>query len=167
MHRTLVNHLNGMGRFLYWKSGAMVLIQTQIVPTWTLGDYAKDILVSGTPARYPAGFTLNYSLRAAPDKAVRPEGSRARGKRVALKTEEERLAWMQRQGERHGFRVHWVRELAHRHMRDTKPTGDVIAINYSDFFGLLEVVDPDVFENAIRNGIGSGKAWGLGLLRIS
>ncbi len=50
--------------------------------------------------------------------------------------------------------------------RDTRGKRHDVQIRSCKFEGLLTVTDLDAFKNALINGIGHGKAYGLGLLNI-
>ncbi len=86
------------------------------------------------------------------------------GRRVPVRGDEGRLAWLHRHAERAGFRVEDVRtvELPARSgggHRDLTFGGAI-------FEGILAVGDPGTFRHALTDGIGPGKAFGFGLLSI-
>ena len=114
----------------------ILLVQSGIVPDWsklpsnyTLSEpECKTIELS-----FRAGQLLRFRLRANPTKKLQVHtaaGDRKKnGKRVALLTEEEQIAWLVRQGERHeitdrnrqqdpvfagGFRLHQVKPSLER-----------------------------------------------------
>lgn len=105
----------------------------------------------------------------------RPE---ATGKRVEIRGEEERLGWLQRQGEHHGFRLTRV-SLVDRPVPATRadPAGAILGRQRSAgrdltfgmamFEGELEVVDAGLLRKALAEGIGPGKAFGCGLLSLA
>jgi CRISPR system Cascade subunit CasE len=125
-----------------------------------------------------SGHTLRFRVRVNPTKRVGTSGeAKWVGKRVDLRREEEQLAWLARKGEADGFVVVTVRATAgvpdvrvvpedavignRRAERRTMTFGSVV------FEGLLRVTDPDRFRLTLQEGIGSGKAYGFGLLSIA
>lgn len=118
------------------------------------------------------------------------------GKRVNLQTEEEQLEWLQRKGEVKinngkkeggGFRLHHVQirtdtsnnieipnvstqsEIKLSGWRTNPRTGKRDHLRFGSvlFEGELEITDAEQFCQALRDGIGTGKAYGFGLLSIA
>ncbi|MDP3084802.1 MAG: type I-E CRISPR-associated protein Cas6/Cse3/CasE [Rubrivivax sp.] len=90
------------------------------------------------------------------------------GKRYGLHDEAARLAWLQRQGQRHGFallaaeraasgRISAAQGARHRHI-----TLDAVL-----FEGVLQATDAAAVRQALVAGIGPGKALGLGMLSLA
>jgi CRISPR system Cascade subunit CasE len=77
---------------------------------------------------------------------------------------------LQRKGERGGFRV-----LAVRTSNQQDITGTIqrdqqkhpLKFASVQFDGTLQVTDPDLLREAVRQGIGSGKGLGFGLLSLA
>lgn len=90
------------------------------------------------------------------------------GKRYGLLREDEQMGWLQRQGERHGFAVHGcIRAAAERlHARQGR-SGNCITLDTALFEGILAVQRADLLRQGIRNGLGHGKALGLGMLSLA
>ena len=75
-----------------------------------------------------------------------------------------RLAWLERRGAEHGFAVaaaavEIVREMVR------KPKAE-FCLDRSEFSGVVEITDPERVAAAMTAGIGGGRAWGLGMLRL-
>ncbi len=87
------------------------------------------------------------------------------GKRQGLVAEEAQLAWLARQGERHGFAVEAALVTASGQLRSRKQDGR-ISVLQACFEGRLRVRDRTVLAAALRAGIGPGKAFGCGLLSL-
>jgi len=137
---------------------------------------AKD--VTRQYSDLPAGLRLAFRLRANPTRKIQTRSSEGRrnGSRVELHREEDQRAWLQRKATQHGFEIlesggapevrvvrgdkiggHRVRGE-----REEKLTfGSVL------FEGALRITDPARFRAALEGGIGSGKAYGFGLLSIA
>jgi CRISPR system Cascade subunit CasE len=91
------------------------------------------------------------------------DGARKNGKRVPVRGDEARLAWLARHAERGGFRVEGAQivEIPSRHGRSRK-----VVFGGAMFNGVLGVTDPVAFRVALQEGVGPAKAFGFGLLSI-
>lgn len=140
--------------------------------------------LDGHLASLADGQLLRFRLRANPTRKVDtktgPDGKRRNGRRVVLKTEAERLAWLQRKGEQHGFQLGSVSQSGD--VRDVVDVSEGRAVGYRQgaaegerrvtfgscvFEGTLRVVRVEDFKRALVEGIGSGKAFGFGMLSIA
>lgn len=91
------------------------------------------------------------------------------------KPDPEFTAWRERLGgwaERHGFTVgHYSKQLRVQPIANLtmKPAGQQRhkQFNAAMFEGLLTCVDPERLHTAVLNGIGRGKAFGMGLLSLA
>lgn len=75
-----------------------------------------------------------------------------------------RMQWLERRGGEHGFSmvaatVNVVREPVRR------PKSG-FWLDRSEFSGVIKVRDPERTAAAMATGIGGGRAWGLGMLRL-
>jgi CRISPR system Cascade subunit CasE len=138
--------------------------------------------------RIEQGRSFVFRLRANPTKRIKAGGDAAHpsgaSKRVDLRSEEDRLSWLKRKGEQGGFQVLSVRanpdapEVANARVvpgervlgwrergggdgRQRMTFGSVL------FEGVLRVTDAAQFRTTLASGIGSGKAYGFGLLSIA
>jgi CRISPR system Cascade subunit CasE len=176
---------------------ARLLVQSAAAPDWShvpaeaLGPAADG---RGNPAvrtvdaeyeRITAGARLVFRLRANPTRKLsdRTPGrdDPLLGKRVALLREEEQLAWLARKGEQHGFRllatalqpeVPAVQATPQATEWGRRPGGDgraamPLCFGAVLFNGRLEVTDAERFRATLIGGIGSGKAFGFGLLSVA
>jgi len=88
---------------------------------------------------------------------------------VSEMTQQAGLDWLRKRAERNGFSVSpdAVRVEGYQQHRAFKKGGKQ-AIRYStlDFVGLLTINDTERFLEVLRNGIGSAKAFGCGLLLV-
>jgi CRISPR system Cascade subunit CasE len=147
------------------------------------------------------GMRLAFRLRANPTRKIDtksgPDGRRRNGKRVDLRTDEERTGWLSRKAVEAGFRLVEVRTHrpiegllagsgsvpdvnvavearlwgrrggAERRARSKDSRGNPLTFASVLFEGVLEVTDPDRLRDALAHGIGSGKAYGFGLLSVA
>lgn len=171
-----------------------VLVQSQQEPNWaTLPDgyLAASPDTRGNPAvrtlddeytRIEAGMRLRFRLRANPtkrisDRSTRVEDAQMRGKRVELRREADQLAWLERKGTDFGFRLVRVEvnssedipnvRIGERPLQRGRDGKHALRFGVAVFDGLLDVTDASAFVQGLEAGIGSGKAYGFGLLSIA
>jgi CRISPR system Cascade subunit CasE len=148
----------------------LILSRTQPVkPDWCPTDCfgTKQI-----PTDYFSHKTYRFSLLANPTKKLRvdnPDGSRKKnGRRVPITQREELIRWLDRKSEAGGFTFdpESLRTIprGREFFRKDGAQGTHTAV---EFQGTLTVCDRERFQNAVRNGIGSAKAFGFGLLALT
>lgn len=159
-----------------------LLVQSAAAPDWgRLGSAAawsaagrpdvKDI--TGAYAALAAGDRLRFRLRANPTRRVNASHAgddKLAGKRVDLRDEESRLKWLARKGSQHGFVIlaAEVRPGSPGNRDWGRPAGGApVRFGAALFEGVLEVADAAAFRATLRDGIGSGKAFGFGLLSVA
>jgi CRISPR system Cascade subunit CasE len=152
--------------------GPVLLVQSEKVPDWSHVQGLPGYLLATPETRtdYPPAFshgqTLIFRLRANPTR--RDKDTK---KREGVLTEEKQREWLVRKGQTGGFEVLSVsvtdesfkRASRGRPGEEVKPMSH-LAVRYD---GVLRVTDPDVFRETIIAGIGSGKAFGFGLLSVA
>ena len=90
------------------------------------------------------------------------------GKRHELVTEGEQYAWLARQVERGGFLVlGCIGGSSERIQARRGSKGGRITLHTALFDGALEVADAEAVRSSVRNGVGHGKALGLGMLSLA
>lgn len=90
------------------------------------------------------------------------------GKRHGLVQAEEQLAWLARQLNRAGAVLEAaVASQASRSAMKRRGQGAPIILTGVTFDGLLAVRDPDALRDAVRRGIGHGRAFGFGLITLA
>ncbi|MFQ3634190.1 type I-E CRISPR-associated protein Cas6/Cse3/CasE, partial [Roseiflexus sp.] len=174
-----------------------LLVQSTSAPDWSrlpATFFAPPLDERGNPSirridndytRITAGAQFFFRLRANPTRRLSNRASeredRLAGKRVALLREEEQLVWLERKGAQHGFRllkthlhpeipaVQVARQGTDRGKRRTMDNRDIMPLTFGAtlFTGFLEVTDANRFRTTLIEGIGSGKAFGFGLLSIA
>ncbi len=170
-----------------------LLVQSQAEPDWSRlpKDYLLDAFdeldnpaVKQVDKSYDAlgeGARLRFMLRANPTKRlpllIENRAGKERGKRVEIFREEEQLDWLRRKGEQHGFRLLAARVNPNVLNARANPEGKVIGwrgrseppmkFGSALFEGELEITNADDFKATLKNGIGSGKAYGFGLLSVA
>lgn len=169
-----------------------VLVQSCVAPEWSrlppeyllpewdaAGGYAVRPLAAFHD-QLGDGMGLRFRLRANPTRRVATPGDPLHGKRVELQREEEQLAWLARKGGVGGFRLLDVRTAAG--VADTRANHGSNVIGHRPkeregrrhmtfgsvlFEGRLAITDANQFRATLATGIGSGKAYGFGLLSVA
>jgi len=137
------------------------------------------------------GQTLAFRLRANPTRRVADAADVLRGKRVELQHEAEQIEWLVgkgrggRDGVPGGFEI-VTTPVAHENGSEiripqvrVRPEGKLTAWKKESvgghrlthlavvFDGLLRVTDVEALQATVRQGVGSGKAYGFGLLSLA
>ena len=186
--RTPRNEFNLLHRLEFDRSSgrAVLLVQSSTPPDWdNLGEgYADKIESKPLHDKYSEitnGMNMRFRLHANPtkrDAATRNPDKPNQRKRVDIRNEEDRIAWLRRKGGECGFRIKDIRikenavpnlrsmgsgALEFRRTRNTPKVvfGSVV------FEGVLQVTESEAFKTALVNGIGPGKAYGFGLMSIA
>ncbi|MEZ4705927.1 MAG: type I-E CRISPR-associated protein Cas6/Cse3/CasE [Caldilineaceae bacterium] len=148
-----------------------LLVQSHLQPNWS-GLMGTDYLWAGpdNPAlkevevRVQVGQQLAFRLRANPTKRMGKSAAHDKGKRVGLYKLEEQVNWLQRKAADHGFAIGSVMPTQQQRTDDNRQNLKFLSVQFD---GVLQVTDTDKFLTAIQSGIGSGKAFGFGLLSVA
>jgi CRISPR system Cascade subunit CasE len=188
MHKSLMRAFpddlkEGDERILYrlepGRNGALTLL----VQSWTLPDWSwlaepevrGYLLPVGEPnpaikefdLSLSKGQTLAFRLRANPTARRTFEDKK---RRVGIYDEQEQIEWLKRKGELGGFRLVSARTGGQEDMGGKiKRDGDTHKLKLAavQFDGLLQVTDAERLRQTVRQGIGSGKGFGFGLLSLA
>lgn len=170
-----------------------LLVQSQLQPDWSHlpKDYlADDFGTLDNPAMkrvdhsYKSlriGQRLRFRLHANPTRRIsskcKSERSGGEGKRVEIYQPEKQIEWLERKGHQHGFRLISLRtdldtpnlviQSEGKVMGRRTPNQPPMKFGSVTFEGVLEISDLETFVEALAKGIGSGKAYGFGLLSIA
>lgn len=170
-----------------------LLVQSEVEPDWTRlpNDYLLDDFdelenpavkrIDGSYDTLDLGRRLRFRLRANPTRRISSkntdEKSGGQGKRVEIYGEDKQMDWLRRKSEQHGFRLLTVRINPGVLNARAQPEGKILGwrgkaekpMKFGSvlFEGELEITDSALFSDALKNGIGSGKAFGFGLLSIA
>lgn len=159
-------------------------------------NYADEIKCKEVSEQYAAiadGQRLLFRLHANPTKRVgqkyqhpderkREEFTKKfrddeKRRRIALNSDDEKIEWLRRKGLDAGFRLANVRiketvanvatvaggKIKSRRNDSDKP----MTFGATTFEGILEVTDAEKFRESLKQGIGTGKAYGFGLLSVA
>lgn len=153
----------------------IVLLQSTLEPRWDwLGEPGGKGYLLRAPECKSFGLhlapdqVLAFRLRANP--TVKRRFNEKDHKRVGIYDEEEQLAWLRRKGELGGFRVisactSGQEDVGGKIKRDEET--HTLKLAAVQFDGLLQVTNPDRLRESVRQGIGSGKGLGFGLLSLA
>ena len=117
-------------------------------------------------------MTVRYRLLANPTRAVarpRPaDGSPVRGTRTAIPAAD-LPDWWDRRAHAAGLQPDPLATIYSNHptIRASRPSGRQALHAAARIDGTATITDPDQLRAAVRNGIGPGKAHGLGLLSLA
>lgn len=162
----------GPGRVLYRleisRNGqTSLLVQCEKRPEWEKADFLRACLNSPPECRefspaLRAGQRLYFRLRANPvAKRATPDKPDVT-RRFGLVKEEDQLRWLERKGENGGFSIVSCTVFKEGKIMDKSLTHFAVR-----FEGVLEVADPDKFQDVLRSGIGPAKGFGFGLLSVA
>lgn len=114
------------------------------------------------------GQTFGFQLMTMPFKKVAEDGAK-NSRRRALRTQEERLAWLERKAGQSGFRILSVQETPVEKQTANHPEdrGGRMIVDAWYYTGRLLITDAEAFRQALCEGIGPGKAYGLGMLLLA
>lgn len=154
-----------------------LLVQSQLAPDWTplqedsylLPQHALPSTMSKNPAvktvnlHVAPGQRLSFRLSANPTKRL-SAGTGNKGKRVGLYKVEEQIEWLQRKAAQSGFAVLSAMPTQQQRTDDRRHSLKFFSVQFD---GVLQVTAPESFLHAIQQGIGSGKAFGFGLLSVA
>lgn len=152
-----------------------LLVQSKQQPNWSLlsADYllppdpfdpaGENPAVKSFAPKVQQGQRLNFRLVGNPTKRLGKSFGEDKGKRVGIYKTEEQLQWLCKKAAVSGFRILTVlpmQESVSKSRRGAK----LITVRFD---GVLQVIEPESFVNTVAAGIGSGKAFGCGLLSIA
>lgn len=161
-----------------------ILVQSGSTPDW--GGINEQGWLSKTDPAFDLTESLNlFSLKCGEPFRFRLRANpcvKRNGKRLGLLHLEEQETWIERKGLQHGFSLSQlpsfdflesaqerinVRVSQEQMLRGRQHNGNGIRIFSVLYDGYLCVTEPEKFREALRTGIGHGKAMGLGLLSVA
>ena len=176
LHRSLMKAFNStreeaglLYRIFRTDHSIYIYAQSMLCPQWDRIDkagYHCDRMqdISALITAFRTDTVLQFSLLAYPAKKVKGTGKNS--KRILLHSEEERLNWLNAQGEKYGFIVISVRETAEERLLSGNKSSGSFSLNGIVFDGVLKIRDAAKFTDAFQRGIGAEKAYGFGMLMV-
>ncbi|MER3481126.1 MAG: type I-E CRISPR-associated protein Cas6/Cse3/CasE [Meiothermus sp.] len=151
-----------------------VLVQSVETPNWEKltqrfpGYFAQRPESKPIPLEHlQPGQVLRFRLRANPTVTRKDPQNPEKRKRHGLKSVEEQLEWLHRQGARGGFDLLGAMVVQSERVRMFKHTRDGEIVLWAVLYeGYLRVSDLEAFRRTLASGLGHAKALGFGLLSI-
>ena len=114
-----------------------------------------------------AGQYLKFDLIASPSKKISTEGEKNSRRRI-LRDPLERQTWLEKKAIQSGFAICQVTELEQIHVsgRHSEEKGGAMHHDAYHYQGILQITDVGAFREALQKGIGSGKAYGFGMMMV-
>lgn len=114
-----------------------------------------------------AGQIWGFDLIAAPTKKVASEGKKNSQRRI-LRLPQERQEWLERKAAQNGFAIVQAQEQEQIHVsgRHEGNRGGSMHHDAYRYQGVLQITNAEAFRDAVQNGIGSGKAYGFGMMMV-
>jgi len=165
MHRTLERAFAGtLGRML-WRLDNSILTLRGVGTDLTAEAFPADYIEDGPIQRTVDLFdTIDHSVHGFRLLANATKQESASRRIYNVVGSRNLTAWLVRQGEKHGFQLLDCVVMRSRNHMPKNPKG--ISIIATEFRGVLKVTDEERFRQCLTNGIGRGKAFGLGLLKL-
>lgn len=151
-----------------------VLVQSVETPNWEKltqrfpGYFAQRPESKPIPLEHlQPGQVLRFRLRANPTVTRKDPHNPDKRKRHGLKSVEEQLEWLHRQGAKGGFDLLGAMVVQSERVRMFKHTRDGEIVLWAVLYeGYLRVSDLEAFRRTLASGLGHAKALGFGLLSI-
>ena len=116
--------------------------------------------------RIKAGSIWHFRLVANPVKSVMEPGEK-RGSLKAITIASQQREWLERQSGKHGFLLApKMYDVVQSEWRNFRNKGRNVSILSVSFEGILTVSDEAAFLKMMQNGLGRGKAYGMGLMTV-
>jgi CRISPR system Cascade subunit CasE len=167
----------------------VILVQSAAKPDWAYAFHNAAGLLAARPevkqfnTCFEKGQRLRFRLVANPTRKIDtksgPDGSRRNGKRVPVRTEK-LYDWLARRADSAGFSVEkdsTAVQASYVYFNKPQKRQDGKSGNQEKdkgqrlrsacYDGILKITDPDRFQKTLVQGIGPGKAFGLGLLSLA
>lgn len=148
-----------------------LLVQSQQPPDWTGldADYlaqnaVENPVVKQVDLDFSRGQRLAFRLRANPTKRLGKSAESNEGKRVGLYRVDEQIQWLNRKAQAGGFVVESVLPTQQQRTDDRKRNLKFFSVQFD---GILQVTEPSLLQQTLDQGVGSGKAFGFGLLSVA
>lgn len=113
------------------------------------------------------GDCWHFRMIANPTKCEKRE-RQSRGKVKAITSIEAQKQWLIQKGEKNGFSVNRFDTFQSEWLRFKKNKNEhqvtLLAVTYE---GILTIKDVELFKEALSNGIGREKAYGMGMLTVA
>ncbi|MBL3592457.1 MAG: type I-E CRISPR-associated protein Cas6/Cse3/CasE [Synergistaceae bacterium] len=155
---------------------AVIIVQSAIEPDWGYAFHNANYLLAAPPEvkpfepRFWQDQCLRFRLAANPTRRLSKHSPDVKkesiGKRVPVPTDQ-LIGWLVRRAGSAGFFIKQDATTLQPGYIYMKKNGKGQRLRSVLFDGLLRITDPDAFRQTLVRGIGSGKAFGFGLLSVA
>lgn len=155
---------------------AMILVQSAIEPDWGYAFHNADYLLAAPPdvktfePRFLKDQYLRFRLTANPTRRLSKNSLDAKGESIGKRVPvppDQLIDWLARRAESTGFSIDRDAMILQPGYIYVNKNGKGQRLCSVIFEGLLRVTDADAFRQTLIRGIGSGKAFGFGLLSVA
>ncbi|EOS60743.1 CRISPR-associated protein cas6/cse3/case, subtype I-e [Firmicutes bacterium M10-2] len=80
---------------------------------------------------------------------------------------EKQVEWLEKRSDTNGFKIIEVMPVKKENIRFKKSDKNTVTMISVTFEGTLKVIDKEKFINILENGLGHGKAYGMGMMSIA
>ncbi|MFA5601341.1 MAG: type I-E CRISPR-associated protein Cas6/Cse3/CasE [Phenylobacterium sp.] len=144
-------------RILFYVEPEYILILSHTKPNWeSINFETKEFKPS-----LSVGQLLRFSIVC----DVSRKSSGTRYKRLFLSEDDDIVSWFEEKSVNNGFKIEHI-ELLDRSVESFRHKNNMPRFNGVEIVGVLKIVDLEKFYNVLNNGIGKGKAFGFGMLRV-
>ena len=149
--------------------GAKMLLQSKELPSVLEGINSKSTIVRGSKDLrgliLQSGQRLRFRLVANPTKKIKDQNDPERSIRVPHIGEENKIKWLIR-------KLEGVARICHAESANMEPIyfskpGHRGKIQPVLFTGMIEIANGEAFLTMMKEGIGSAKSFGCGLIQVS
>lgn len=131
---------------------------------WQTKDYQPLL------SRIQPGSRWQFRLVCNPTRSIPTDVPGQRGRVEAICVIPRQREWLMAQGEKHGFRVEAdsfdVKASEWRKFKKGRENGREVTLLQATFEGVLTVTDREAFLDVLQNGLGRGRAYGMGLMTV-
>lgn len=152
---------------------SVILVQSDTEPNWAVlpDDYLSDrvpLPIDQKPFHLTAETLQKHKIYQFRLKANPSKRDSKTKKTVGYFTPADQLSWLNRQGDRCGFRLLSANVIPSPSVFGIKKKASPpIRIATALFQGVLEVTAPEPFLSVVQHGLGRGKSYGCGLLSLA
>lgn len=154
--------LLGIRKRHLWRldKGKILLVSEDQPDKDALAKYSKNIQTKNYDKLLNS---LNTNTIYAFELVANPTKQGPNKKRISICKEQDQLNWLKKKSLVNGLKLQNVRIVSSKNVIVNK---NHFKFTYAKFTGTLTIANPKKFRNAMINGIGHDKAYGMGLLTV-
>lgn len=125
-------------------------------------DVIKTINMEQISEKFKDGSIMRFNVVVSPSKKKARENKIS--KRSFISNPNEQCLWLNKQGEKSGFKVEYIENIKSNSKQTVKRKTGEFYVQSVEMSGVLRITDSDKFWSAWENGIGPEKPYGCGLM---